>query len=402
MRMRGIAIYGAAAIAFFAAAGTAGADAPADIAKRIALPAGFHISVWASVPGAREMAVAPDLHAVFVSDEQDRIYAIRSEPGHRQPTVSPAITGLHAPSGVAYRDGWLYVTERTRVLRYRADKLLNGGTATPELVASGLPGASHHGTRIIAIGPDGKLYVSVGTPCNLCQPRGIQGTIQRFNAAGGGRITFARGIRNSVGIAFEPSTGVCYFTDNGVDGMGDDSPPDELNAAAEPGLDFGYPDYGGGHDRSKDWPPAPPAAPGIPAPSPTAAPAPLSASAPPQPPAPAPEKAVTFPALEFPAHVAPLGLAFYQGDMFPRDYRGDLFVAQHGSWDRSTPTGYRVVRVRFADGKPVKAEPFATGWLTADQAVLGRPADVKQAADGALLVSDDHDGVIYRISYEGR
>lgn len=393
MRMRIIAICGAAAAAFFAAAGAAEAGASKEIAERITLPSGFRIAAWANVPGAREMAVAPDLHAVFVSDEKDRIYAVRSEPGHARPTVSPAITGLHAPSGVAYHDGWLYVAERTRVLRYRADKLLDGGRAAPDLVASGLPGASHHGTRIIAIGPDGKLYVSVGTPCNLCEPKGIQGTIQRFNATGGARATFARGIRNSVGIAFEPSTGTCYFTDNGVDGMGDDSPPDELNAAAEPGLDFGYPDYGGGHERSKDWPPESPDAPGGTAGASAAPPAPTAA------PAPAPEKPVVFPALEFAAHVAPLGIAFYEGDMFPRDYRGDLFVAQHGSWDRSTPIGYRVVRVRFANGKPVKAEPFATGWLAADESVLGRPADVKQAADGALLVSDDRNGVIYRISY---
>lgn len=350
--------------------GGARAASVEDSLTKVRLPQGFRIAVFAELPHAREMALAPDLHTIFISDETESVYAIKPNADGGRGEVRKVLDGLNEPSGVAYRDGWLYVGERNRVLRFKASDVLAGtGKSDPTVVLDGFPNKSHHGTRILNIGPDGKVYATVGVPCNLCQPQGLEGRIMRANPDGSGRETFATGIRNSVGLAFEPSTKVLYFTDNGVDEMGDDSPPDELNRAPKPGLFFGYPYYGGGHDRPKDWADKP-----VPQP-------------------------VTFPALEFHAHTASLGIAFYEGGMFPKEYRGDAFVAQHGSWNRTVPIGYRVMRVHFENGIPVKAEPFAEGWLTEGQEVLGRPAAVIVAEDGSLLVSDDYNGAIYRITY---
>ena len=348
--------------------GSAHAASVEENLARIELPEGFRISLYAEVPNAREMAVVAPLGVVFVSDENESVYALRPGPNGRA-RVEKVLSGLDAPSGLAFRDGWLYVGEHTRVLRYKAEDVLSGAKPEPKVIMSGFPNSSHHGTRILTTGSDGKVYVTVGVPCNVCQPKNFEGMILRSDPDGGNRESFASGTRNAVGLAFEPSTNVLYFTDNGVDQMGDDSPPDELNRAPKPGLFFGFPYYGGGRDRPRAWANKP-----VPHP-------------------------VTFPALEFEAHVAVLGMTFYRGGNFPPDYQGDAFVAQHGSWNRSVPIGYRVMRVRFENGMPVKAEPFAQGWLTEGQDVLGRPADVKEAQDGSLLVSDDHNGAIYRITY---
>ena len=217
-------------------------------------------------------------------------------------------------------------------------------------------------------GPRGRLYVAVGAPCNICALSGLEGTIVSLNAGGGMPEIFARGVRNSVGMDFQPASGHLFFTDNGADRMGDDVPPDELNRAARAGLHFGFPYFGGGDSRTSEFRNAEP-----------------------------PE--VTMPVVRFGAHVAALGVHFYRGAMLPAEYRNDAFVAQHGSWNRSVPDGYRVVRVRFdAGGRAQSYEIFAEGWLLGGSA-WGRPVDVKELADGSLLVSDDRSGIVYRITY---
>ena len=220
----------------------------------------------------------------------------------------------------------------------------------------------------------GRLHVAVGAPCNVCAVSGFEGTIIRLDTPlNSGRAEIvARGIRNSVGIDFNPLTGDMFFTDNGSDFLGDDLPPDELNHATADGLHFGFPFFGGGSARTREF---------------------------------AEQKILgrlVAPVIEFGAHVAALGIHFYRGDMFPRAYRGDAFVAQHGSWNRRIPDGYRVMRIRFdAAGRPVAKEVFAEGWLVGRRA-WGRPVDIKELPDGSLLISDDKAGVIYRITYEGR
>jgi glucose/arabinose dehydrogenase len=238
-----------------------------------------------------------------------------------------------------------------------------------EVIFEDLPDKAHHGWRYIDFGPDGKLYVTVGVPCNICNVDGYEGTIIRMNPDGSDAEIFAEGVRNSVGMDFQPDTGVLYFTDNNTDMMGDDIPPGELNAAPEKGMHFGFPYYAGGKERHQDWADK------------------------------TPPKDVTFPEVEFQAHSANLGFKFYTGKQFPAEYQGDAIVAQHGSWNRTEPVGYSLVRVKFDDNNQVIGhEPFIDGWLN-DGEAWGRPTDVLQMPDGSILVSDDYNGVIYRVSY---
>jgi glucose/arabinose dehydrogenase len=332
-------------------------------------PPGFKIEVFAQVPGARSLAPAPEIGAIFVGSRGRVLTAVVDRDGKgRYDTVVSLADNLRVANGVAYHDGYLYLGEQHRITRYRPQR----GALAPanlEVLNDKLPDKSHHGARYLAIGPDRKLYVALGSPCNICTPAGLEGTIVRMGLDGSGLEVFARGVRNSVGIDFHPRTGEAYFTDNGADGMGDDSPPDELNHAPRAGLDFGFPYYGGGRDMTRE------------------------ARNRPQP------DGAVFPIVEFGAHVAALGVHFYRGRMFPPEYRTDAFVAQHGSWNRSTPDGYRVMRVRFdASGKALSAEPFVEGWL-AHGSAWGRPVDVKELPDGSLLISDDRAGAIYRVSY---
>jgi glucose/arabinose dehydrogenase len=243
------------------------------------------------------------------------------------------------------------------------------GKEPPRVLFDGLPDKGWHGWRYAAFGRDGMLYVSVGAPCNVCSTQGLEGTIIRLDPAGGKPEVFARGVRNSVGMDFQPATGELYFTDNGADNMGDDVPPDELNHAPRAGLHFGFPYYGGG-DAATSF---------------------LVGTRPPQP--------ARMPVVRFGAHVAALGIHFYRGSMLPEEYRGDALVAHHGSWNRTVPDGYRIARVRFDDdGRATAWEPFAEGWLEGG-AAWGRPVDVKELGDGSVLVSDDRAGVLYRITY---
>ncbi len=337
--------------------------------ERIELPPGFRIEVMARVPGAREMAVAPPLGVIFVTTRDKALLAVPLQGGEPRRLID----GLNGGLGVAWSDPWLFLAEQHRVRRFQARSLLAAGLqGGGETIFAGLPDKAWHGSRTTEVGPDGRVYVAVGVPCNICLPQGLEDAIVRMGQDGGGFEVYARGIRNSVGMAFHPLTGELYFSDNNVDNMGDDIPPGELNVAPRPGLHFGFPWLLGRDIRHPDF-----------------ADGPLPVE-------------VRRPVIEFQAHTAPLGMAFYTGEAFPAEYRGDLFVAQHGSWNRSVPVGYRLMRVRFEGGeKPVGKEVFASGWLRPSGRVLGRPVDVEMLPDGSLAVSDDHRGVIYRISHRG-
>jgi len=337
------------------------------------LPEGFRISVYARVRRARSLAMDPATGVIIVGTRGGSVYGV-SPPGNGPARVVRILSGLHVPNGIAIRNGWLYIAEQSRIVRYRipGQPLAGPWSGSPQVLYDRLPDLGHHGWRYATFGPDGELYVTVGSPCNICADEGIEGTIIRVPPDGGQLSVFATGIRNSVGMAFQPGTGVLYFTDNGADGMGDDVPPDELNAAPRSGLFFGFPYYGGGHARSPGWEER-------------------------QPP-----RTVTFPVVEFQAHTANLGMIFYTGDQFPASYRGDALVAQHGSWNRSHKVGYRLVRVRFGkDGSILGHQAFIDGWLEPDESVWGRPVDLLQLPDGSLLVSDDYAGALYRVWYAG-
>jgi glucose/arabinose dehydrogenase len=372
-QMAGPAI--ALVVAAMFAVALARGPAAASMADRIELPEGFSAEVWADAEGARTLLVVDELDAVLIGTRGDRIYAaVDADGDFRAERVETVFTGLHVANGLAWSDGHLYVALQDRIVRYAAPDLESLKRAEPEVIFDGLPDDSHHGWRYAGFGPDGMLYVAVGAPCNICAVDGLEGTIVRLDVRGGPGAAaepevFASGVRNSVGFDWQPGSGEMYFTDNGADWMGDDSPPDELNRARRPGLFFGFPYYGGGHDRTREF----------------------VRRQPPQP--------VTFPVVPFGAHVAALGMEFYDGRMFPEAYRGDAFVAQHGSWNRTVPDGYRVVRVRFDEaGRARGYETFAAGFLRGGEA-WGRPVDVAVLGDGSLLVSDDRAGAIYRITY---
>jgi len=343
------------------------------VSKLIQLPPGFEIGVFAhDVRNARSMSLGDDGTVYVGSMKAGRVYALRDRDGDgRAEEKFTLAKGLTMPNGVAFHKGDLYVAEVSRILRFRNI----GGHLTdppkPEVVFDALPSDLWHGWKYLRVGPDGKLYTNVGAPCNICDPeKEIYATLVRLNTDGSGFEIVAHGVRNSVGFDWHPKTRTLWFTDNGRDWLGDDLPPDELNHAPKVGLHFGYPYCHGGdvpdpkYGRLVDC------------------------------------KRYTPPAWRFGAHVAPLGVRFYTGNRFPARYRGHLFVAQHGSWNRSEPTGYRVVWLQFNNrNEPVAEHVFAKGWLRPGGRVMGRPVDILEMPDGALLVSDDMRGVIYRISY---
>ena len=339
----------------------------------ITLPSGFRIAVYAGdVPGARQMAVGP-AGVVFVgSRSEGKVYALVDRDGdNRVDQVLVVASGLNSPSGIAFRDGALYVGAVNRILRFRDVARDLARPPKAEVASDAYPSDAHHGWKFIAFGPDGKLYVPVGAPCNVCAPPGpLHATITRLDLAGGRPEVVARGVRNSVGFDFDPATGDLWFTDNGRDWLGDDQPPDELNHLTKVGEHFGFP-FCHGH--------------GIRDPEHSAG---RSCGE------------FTAPARALGPHVAAIGMRFYTGRMFPEKYRGGIFIAEHGSWNRSTPIGYRVSFVKIENGRATSYESFASGWLTGSTA-SGRPADVLVMPDGALLVSDDKAGRIYRITYAG-
>ncbi|MCY4545508.1 MAG: sorbosone dehydrogenase family protein [Gemmatimonadetes bacterium] len=340
--------------------------------SRIRLPEGFRIAVYArGVENARAMAMGPGGTLFVGSRRAGNVYAVRDRDGDfAADEVIVLDRGLRMPSGVAFRDGALYVAEVSRVLRY--DDIENRLEDPPEpvVVNAGFPSDRHHGWKFIRFGPDGKLYVPVGAPCNVCErsdPR--YATIMRMNPDGSDLEVYVSGVRNTVGFDWHPATGELWFTDNGRDLMGNDIPADELNRVTEPGQHFGFPYHHGI---------------GVPDPE-YGGKRPLDS--------------MVAPAQELGPHVAAVGMRFYTGGMFPSEYRHQVFIAEHGSWNRDSKIGYRITLVRLDGNDAVGYEDFAAGWLE-DEEVYGRPADVEVMPDGSLLVSDDYAGMIYRITHD--
>ncbi len=345
------------------------ARAEADPAlSRIKLPPGFRIELLARVPEARGMTFGAR-GTLFVGTLGGSVYALTLS-SSAPPVVRRVASGLREPVGVAFRDGALYVSAVSRILRLDAIEDRLDQPPAPAIVNDHFPADGAHGRKFIAFGPDGKLYVPVGAPCNICVPDPDRyANMMRMNPDGSGLEVYARGIRNSVGFDWDPRTHDLWLTSNGRDLLGDDAPPDVLNHAPRGGENFGYPychagdlpdpQFGAAHACGEFVPPAAKLGP----------------------------------------HVAALGMRFYTGTQFPPDYRNQVFIAEHGSWNRSRKIGYRVSLVRLdAAGRFLSYAPFAEGWLQGESA-WGRPADVLVAPDGALLVSDDTAGAIYRISY---
>lgn len=342
---------------------------------RITLPPGFAIELFAdNVDNARSMTLGPKGVLFVGTRDAGKVYAITyREGGITADKVYTIASGLQMPNGVAFRDGSLYVAEISRVIRLDniAQRLTN--PPRPVVVNKDFPDKKAHGWKFIAFGPDELLYVPVGMPCNVCEQSDVRfGTIMRMRPDGSSLEVYASGVRNTVGFDWDPLTRDLWFTENGRDWMGDNQPPDELNHAPKKGMDFGFPYCHGGtipdpkYGKKK----------------------PCSAFAP--------------PAINLGPHVAALGMRFYTGKSFPEQYRNRVFIAEHGSWNRSTPIGYRITMVTLdTSRKAVKYEVFAEGWLQ-DGKVWGRPVDVIVMPDGALLVSDDKAGVIYRISHKGK
>lgn len=342
------------------------------LARRIQLPPGFKVELYATgVPNARSLTLGSGGTVFVGSRRAGKVYAlVGNGRGDRASEVITIARGLNTPNGVAFHDGSLYVAEVSRVLRYDDIEARLKNPPVPVVVSTELPLTKQHEWRFIRFGPDGWLYVGVGAPCNVCESTDKRvARILRMHADGSGMETYALGVRNSVGFDWQPESKEMWFTENGRDNMGDDIPPDELNYAPRAGMNFGFP-YCHGKDIAD----------------------PQFGSE---------HSCAEFvaPAWSLPAHVAAVGMRFYTGGMFPEEYRGGIFIAEHGSWNRSVPIGYRVSRVVVEGDRAVKYEAFAQGWLAGGMH-WGRPVDVLVMPDGALLVSDDFAGAIYRISYQ--
>lgn len=345
-----------------------------DVLNQLHVPAGFTVSIFAdNLPDARSLALG-DNGVVFVgSGSGDAVYAVQDSDSDGVADKRYVIAKhLYSPNGVAYKDGSLYVAEINRIIRF--DRIMQQLAAPPKpvVVYDQLPSEQHHGWKYLRIGPDNKLYTAVGAPCNVCEPeKAIYSSLVRLNADGSGFETLARGIRSSVGFDWQPETNALFFTDNGRDELGDDLPPDELNQWTAIGEHFGFPYCHGGDIADPEFGAAKECA------------------------------QFTAPVWKIKAHMAPLGLRFYRGKQFPREYQNQLFVAEHGSWNRSVPQGYRVALITFSQGKPVTEQVFIDGWLTKSGGVIGRPVDVLEMPGGGLLISDDKLGVIYKVEYHG-
>ncbi|HET7268117.1 MAG TPA: sorbosone dehydrogenase family protein [Oleiagrimonas sp.] len=339
--------------------------------SELTLPPGFHISVYASeVPAAREMTIGDDGTVFVGSSGAGKVYALTDSDhdGHAD-KVRVVASGLDTPIGVAFHDDDLYVSAIDRIVVLRDIENHLDNPPAPQVVTDKLPTKHHHGGRFIAFGPDGRLYVPVGAPCNICEPPPPFASLLSMKPDGSDWQTVATGIRNTVGFDWQPGSGKLWFTDNGRDMLGDNRPSDELNRIDHAGENFGYPychagdiadpEYGKGHPCSDYAPPA----------------------------------------LKLGAHVASLGMRFYTGSMFPDSYQGAIFIAEHGSWNRSSKVGYRVMVVRVDGDEVVSYKPFVTGFLQGQQA-WGRPVDVQPMPDGSLLISDDGAGAVYRVTYE--
>jgi glucose/arabinose dehydrogenase len=342
------------------------ARAEVDLGK-LKLPPGFKIEVFAEVEDARQMALGDDGVIYVGSRRKGSVYAVRDG------KVKVIDEGLTMPSGVAYRDGTLYVGAVSKIYGYPQIGKKLASPPDPEVLTEKLPGDLHHGWKFLGFGPDGKLYVPVGAPCNVCDPKDPYASLLRMDVskAGSEPEVFARGIRNTVGFDWDPRTKELWFTDNGRDMLGDDVPADELNHASEACLHFGFPYFHQGDLRDPE----------------------LGKGKP---------EDYVKPARKLGPHVAALGMSFYTGQMFPAEYRGQILIAEHGSWNRSSGaghTGYRIMRVDVKDNRAVSYEPFITGWLGENNKAWGRPNATLVLADGSLLIADDLANVIYRVTY---
>jgi glucose/arabinose dehydrogenase len=336
---------------------------------KLKLPPGFHIEVYADgVPGARSLRVG-ERGTVFVGGT-DKVYAVVNDNGSRKVLVVAG--GLNRPNGLAFHDGTLYIAEVSRISRIDDIEAKLEAPPPPRVIYSDLPSSKINSARFLGIGPDGKLYVSVGMTCDNCIPQAGEGEIRRIDLDGGNMEVVARGVRNSIGFDWSPRKKTLYFTDNGRDWLSEDAPSDELNRVQKANEDFGapycyqgnFPDtqFGWGHSCGE----------------------------------------FTAPIALLGPHVAPLGMRFYTGRMFPVEYRDAIFVARHGSWNRTKKIGGDVIALHLnSEGSVQSMEPFLTGFLKGN-AYIGRPVDVQPMADGSLLISDDWNGAIYRVSYGRR
>ncbi|CAN5265180.1 sorbosone dehydrogenase family protein [soil metagenome] len=341
--------------------------------SKIKLPEGFKIEIYAEVENARQMVLSPSGTLFVGNRDEDKVYALKDTDGDFKADKKWVIAkGLDMPNGVAFKDGDLYVAEKSKVSKYPGieSKLSNPPAAVT--IYDKFPTEKSHGWKYIAFGPDGKLYVPVGAPGNIVLSKDpIFASITRMNSDGTGFEVFANGVRNTVGFAWHPETKNIWFTDNGRDMLGDDVPPCELNTAPKAGMHFGYPFCHGGTIKDPEF----------------GSKRPCSDFA--------------APAQNLGAHVAALGLKFYTGAMFPAEYKNQIILAEHGSWNRSKKSGYKLSLVKVSGDKGTSYETFASGWLDeATQKVWGRPVDVLLLPDGSMLVSDDYADVIYRISYK--
>ena len=356
--------------------------------KQIKLPRGFKINLYAVVPDARHMAVGPQGVVTFVGTRKDAVWAMtdRNKDGTADEVkrFAPSLNFV-IPNGVCFsKDGFLFVAERNRIRIFPAAEFFyeSPDVAAGDVVKEGelIPGADesyNHTARVCVNGPDNKLYIQLGQPFNVppaekmdvFKKTGIGGII-RMDRDGSNREVYADGLRNPVGMDFQPTSGELWTNDNQVDGMGDDIPPGELNRITKQGENFGFPWYGGGHVRTNEYKDS------------------------------EPPKDAVFPVVERVAHAADLGLHFYTGNKFPDKYKKGVFSTQHGSWNRTVPVGARILFTPINDdGTAGTEEVFAEGWLNANGEYIGRPVALAQLRDGSLLVSDDLAGAIYRISY---
>lgn len=340
---------------------------------KLQLPKGFKVEIYASdIKNARSLCLSPEGTLYVGTRSAGNVYALKDTDGdNRCDKKFTLLTEGNMPNGVAVKDGDLYIAEVNRILKIPAVESRLEDPGTPEVVFDKYPTESHHGWKYIAFGPDGKLYVPVGAPCNICESDSIYATITRINPDGSGMEIVQKGIRNTVGFAWQPGTNNLWFTDNGRDMMGDDIPDCELNHATQERMNFGYPychqgdvadpEFGAKHPCSDYTPPAARMGP----------------------------------------HTAPLGMTFYTGNMFPAEYKNQILVARHGSWNRTKKSGYDIVFARLdAQGKVTEVKPFIEGWLNpADDDVWGRPVDLEVMPDGSVLISDDFADVIYRVTY---
>ncbi len=349
-------------------------DLPLD---RLNLPEGFSIDVYAeNLEGARSMAMGDDGTLFVGTRNEGNVYAVKDVDGdYRVDETYTIATDLEQPNGLAFRDGALYVAAVSRLFKYSDIELQLENPQEPELIYDDYPTEFHHGWKYIAFGPDDKLYVPVGAPCNICDSATVDkryASITRMDPDGGNREIVAHGIRNTVGFTWHPDTNELWFTDNGRDMLGDDVPPGELNKLTEVGQHFGYPFCHGGIVKDPEYGDQRPCSDFVP------------------------------PVQPLGAHVAALGVKFGKGPMFPEAYHGQAFLAEHGSWNRSSKSGYRVTLVKLENGEAVSYEPFIDGWLDEEsQEAFGRPVDLLFLEDGSLLISDDEGNAIYRVTYKG-